>query len=285
MESPLVSVIIPTYNRAEFLGFAISSILDQTYKNLQVIIVDDGSTDDTENVIKNFQNQEIVYIKQEHKGAPSARNIGIANSKGEYIAFLDSDDMWMPAYIEKQLEVFEKSKLNPGVVYCGIEYIDETGRQIREKRLPAYRGDLFLYLLGARRNVVIGAISTVLIKRKCFEECGLFDNNLPSRQDLDLLIRMSRKFTFDYVYEVLVKRRVHNKRISSNIDALIKGRELLFEKIYDELKKHRRILAKYYYHTAVLYLKKGNKIKHREYIVKSLKAFPLVCAVKALLKH
>ncbi len=178
------------------------------------------------------------------------------------------------------MDVFKNSKVNPGVVYCGIEYMDENGKKIREERLPAYRGNIFLYLLGARRNVVLGAGSTALIKRVCFEECGLFDENLSYRLDLDSLIRISRKFTFDYVPESLVKIRIHKKRMSSNIDSIIKGRELLFEKIYNDLKQHRRILAKYYYQTGILHLQRGDKYKGREYMIKSIKAFPLICAIK-----
>ncbi|MBU1630956.1 MAG: glycosyltransferase, partial [Candidatus Omnitrophica bacterium] len=249
MKNPLVSVIIPTYNRALTLQATIQSVLRQTYKEFEIIVIDDDSRDDTEQIINNFNDKKIIYIRQDHKGASFARNKGIENAKGEYIAFLDSDDIWLSTKIEKQLAVFKNSKFNPGVVYCGIGYIDENSEEIREEKLPAYKGNIFLYLLGARRNVVLGAGSTVLVKRECFKECGLLDENLPYRIDLELLIRISRKFTFDYVSEPLAKIRIHNKRMSSNIDSIIKGRDMLFEKIHNDLKKHRRVLAKYYYQT------------------------------------
>ena len=160
MKNPLVSVIIPTYNRKHLLKEALGSVFSQTYKNLQVIVVDDGSTDNTQDIISDFKDKRITYIKQGHRGASSARNKGIENAKGEYTAFLDSDDRWLPTKIEKQMDVFKNSKVNPGVVYCGIEYMDENGKKIRGERLPAYRGNIFLHLLGARRNVVLGAGST-----------------------------------------------------------------------------------------------------------------------------
>ena len=282
MKNPLVSVIIPTYNRALTLQATIQSVLRQTYKEFEIIVIDDGSMDDTEQIINNFNDKKIIYIRQDHKGASFARNKGIGNAKGEYIAFLDSDDIWLSTKIEKQLAVFKNSKFNPGVVYCGIGYIDESSEEIREEKLSAYKGNIFLYLLGARRNVVLGAGSTVLVKRECFKECGLLDENLPYRIDLELLIRISRKFTFDYVSQPLAKIRIHNKRMSSNIDSIIKGREILFEKIHNDLKKHRRVLAKYYYQTGVLYLKKGDTNKHREYILKSIRAFPLIRTIRAL---
>jgi len=285
MKNPLVSVIIPTYNRASILNETIRGVLQQTYRELEIIVVDDGSTDNTNQLIEKIDDKRIFYLYKENRGLASARNAGIKKAKGEYIAFLDSDDIWLPAKIEKQMEVFKNSRFNPGVVYCGIGYIGENAEEIRKEKLPVYRGNILLYLLGARRNVVLGAGSTILVKRECFEKCGLLDENLPYRIDLELLIRIAKKFTFDYTPEPLAKIRIHNKRMSSNIDNIIKGREVLFEKIYNDLKKHRRILAKYYYQTGVLYLKKGDKIKHREYIIKSIKSFPLICAVKALWKH
>ncbi len=285
MENPLVSVVIPTYNRASILKKTIHSVLQQTYKKLEIIIVDDGSTDNTSQIVKDFNFKQIVYMRKEHAGASSARNEGIRNSKGKYISFLDSDDIWMPEKIEAQLNVFKNSRFNPGVIYCGIGYIDDDGKKIREEKLPAYKGDIFLYLLGARRNVVLGAGSTVLIKRECFEECGLFDEILPSRQDLDLLIRIAKKFTFDYVPKSLVKIRIHNERISSNMENIIKGRKLLFRKTYNDLKKHKRILAKYYYQMGVLYFQNRNEMEGKKYMIKSIKTFPLICAIKKLWKY
>ena len=283
MENPLVSVVIPTHNRALILQEAIQSVLNQTYSKLEIIVIDDGSTDDTQSIINNFEDERIVYIQQDHKGLPSARNKGIENAKGEYIAFLDSDDIWVPKKIEKQLKIFDNSKLNPGVVYCGVEYIDENGRKTKKEKLPAYRGNIFLELLGARRNVVLGAGSTILVKKGCFEECGLLDENLPYRVDLEFLIRTSKKFAFDYVGEALVKIRLHEKRMSFDADTVIKGRELLFKKIYNDLKQHKKILAKYYYQTGMLYIQKGSKHKGREYMLKSIKTFPLMRALKELL--
>jgi len=285
MENSLVSVVIPTYNRAKVLKETISSALRQTYDNFEIIVIDDGSADNTESVVKNFEDKRVTYIKQSHKNAPTAKNKGILVSKGDYIAFLDSDDVWLPEKIEKQMKVFRNNKLNPSVVYCGIGYINEDGAEIKGIKLPAYRGNIFLKLLGTRRNVVLGAGSTVLIKRECFERCGLFDENLSYRIDLDLLIRISKVFAFDYVPEVLAKIRMHEKRMSSNVDNILKGRELLFKKIYNDIKKHRKILAKYYYQTAVLYFRKKDGAKGREYVMKSIRAFPLFRAIKAFWKH
>jgi hypothetical protein len=132
---------------------------------------------------------------------------------------------------------------------------------------------------------VLGAGSTVLIKRECLERCGLFDEDLSYRIDLDLLIRISKVFAFDYVPEVLAKIRMHEKRMSSDIDSIIKGREVLFKKIYNDIKKHRRTLAKYYYQTAILYFRKKDEAKGKDYLMKSVRAFPLFRVIKAFWEH
>ncbi|GAH83893.1 unnamed protein product, partial [marine sediment metagenome] len=127
MDNITVSVIIPTYNRADMVGRAIQSVINQTYQDFEIIIIDDASTDNTREVAREFQEREkrIKYFKHEiNKGGGAARNTGIKNSKGEYIAFLDSDDEWYPEKLEKQIEIFNKNDENLGVVYSGVFYID-----------------------------------------------------------------------------------------------------------------------------------------------------------------
>ena len=280
-EEPLISVIVPTYNRAHFLKEAIESVLAQTYKNLEIIIVDDGSTDNTSKLVEKFTDKRIIYLYQDNKGVSSARNKGILKTKGEYISFLDSDDIWLPQKLQKQLEVFKTSRFNPGVVYTGIQYMDNNGSLKKQKKLSKYRGDIFNKLL--RKNIA-GIGSTMLVKKECFDKCGLFDENLPSREDLDILIRISTCFEVDYVPEFLTLERIHGKRITSNIDKTIKGRELLFKKIYPHLKKHRILLAKYLYGTGELYLKNANMKQGRAYIVNSLKTFPLMRSIVKIIR-
>ncbi len=183
--------------------------------------------------------------------------------------------------IEKQLKIFNISRFNPGLVYTGIQYIDYNGTPKKQKKLPKYRGNIFKQLL--RKNIA-GISSTMLVKKECFQECGLFDENLPSRVDLDMLIRISQYFAVDYVPEVLALERIHPNRITAEVEKLIKGRELLFEKIYPHLEKHRILLAKYLYGTGELYLKKGNQKKGREYIIRSLKTFPLLRSMIKLIR-
>jgi len=271
-ETPLVSIIIPAYNRAGFLKEAIKSVLAQTYKNIEVIVVDDGSTDNTPKLVKQFTDKRIIYLRQENKGASSARNKGIESARGNYIAFLDSDDIWLPQKIEKQLEIFNISRCNPGLVYTGIQYMDYDGNLKKQKKIIRFRGDILKRLL--RKNIP-GVGSTMLIKKECFEKCGLFDERLPSRTDLDMVIRISEHFTVDYVPEILALERIHEGRITADIEKKIKGREILFGKIEPHLKKHRVLLAKYLHETGKLYFENGDMDKVREYLNRSFRVFPL----------
>jgi len=280
-ENPKVSVIIPTYNRAHLVGRAIQSVLNQTYQDFEIIVVDDGSADNTKEVIKKFQEQDkrVKYIRHEkNRGGSAARNTGIKASRGEYIAFLDSDDKWVPGKLEKQLKKINDSELKPGAVYTGLKYVDIQRRNIRVKK-PKYRGNIFQTLLVMN---VVGTASSVLVKKECLNIVGLFDESLPSRQDLDMWIRISKKFNFDFILEPLTFVTEHEDRITENLEAKVKGYEILLEKIYDELKEDRSELAKYYYDLGIIYLKLGHLKFCRKYLMKAVINYPLIKAMIVL---
>ena len=125
--NPRVSVILPTYNRAQLIAQAIQSVLDQTYQDFELIIVDDGSKDETEEVVNSFDDERIRYARhEENKGANAARNTGIAMARGEYIAFQDSDDKWLPEKLERQMRIFLITSTDIGVVYTGCWRVEGT---------------------------------------------------------------------------------------------------------------------------------------------------------------
>ena len=179
---PKVSVIIPTYNRAHLIGRSIQSVLNQTYQDFEIIIVDDGSTDDTEDVIRNFNDSRIIYIRhKENKGPSAARNTGIKASKGEFIAFQDSDDEWFPEKLDKQIEAFE---MNPGfgIIYTDMLRIDKEGA-IKYWHSPTVsHGQIINPNTMDYQVMGLGIIST-LIKRECFNKVGYFDENYPRLED------------------------------------------------------------------------------------------------------
>lgn len=234
-KKPTVSVIIPTYNRAHLLPRAIKSVLNQTFQDFEVIVVDDGSMDNTEEVVKKFQKQDkrVRYIKHEgNKGGSAARNSGIKNAKGKYIAFLDSDDEWLPTKLEKQIELFRKRCNSVGAVYC-LQYImdDSIGRIKLDKIYDsARRGNVYRQALSGFYGGV-GSPRTMLLG-ECFQKSGMFDESLPSFQDVDLGIRVAEHYNFELIDEPLVICHVgHGKpRISNAFNAKMRGLELFFKK-------------------------------------------------------
>jgi len=224
---PKVSVIIPTYNRASLLKQAIQSVLNQTYQNFEIIVIDDASTDNTKKTIQSFDSKKITYICHEkNKGGSAARNTGIKLAKGEYMAFLDSDDEWLPKKLFKQLELFAKSSQGVGVVYTGFTKIDNI-KNISKSVMPKKHGRIYHLLL--LKNYV-GTTSTPLLKRECIEKVGLFDENLPSAQDWDMWIRISKYFNFKYIPKPLVKYNIHQLTISKNYKSVIKGTKIIIKK-------------------------------------------------------
>ena len=195
----LVSVIIPTYNRCSLLKQALHSVLSQTYRNLEVMVVDDGSTDETSSFIQGINDERVTYLKnQRKKGANGARNTGIEAATGKYLAFLDDDDQWLPAKVEKQLNAFNDAMI--GLVYTEKKLIEAPYGTEVVIDCPA-RGDLTEEILVSN---LIGTTSSVMLKRELLEETGYFDENLPALQDYDLWIRLCEVCRVNYVAEPLI---------------------------------------------------------------------------------
>lgn len=262
---PIVSVVIPTFNRASTIGASIESVLTQDYPNLEIIVVDDGSKDDTERIMEPYVARGVRYFRQENRGAPAARNAGVERATGELIAFLDSDDAWAPTKISAQVRCMSESLPDTALVYTSMKKVDQHGRLLGYKRATK-RGSIYLDLL---RDNVVGSTSTALVKASVVREIGGFDTALRSRQDLDLWLRIARKYPIDFVDEPLVIYSVHTDRISSNMDSKIQGTERVLEKYYDDIRMHPTILSEHYYLLGWLYRKKGNREKSRDYFRKS----------------
>ena len=271
--NPIVSVIIPTYNRAHLVGRAIKSVLNQTYQDFELIIVDDGSTDNTDKIIKEFQEHDkrIKYIRHEkNKGGSAARNSGIKISRGEYIAFLDSDDEWLPRKMEKQEIKFQNALDNVGVIYSGFSCISESSGKIIAKITPTLRGNVYTNLL---EGCILGS-PTPLIKKICFRKAGFFDETLPSCQDWDMWIRLSKYYTFDFVPDILAKHHIHGSQISVNLNAKIVAREKLVEKYWVDLSRKSKILSILLKRLGILCCLNGDSREGRRYFLSSIKRKP-----------
>ncbi len=210
-----VSVIIPTYNRAHLIERSVKSVLNQTYKNLEVIVVDDGSKDNTEEIIKSINDDRIIYYKQENGGAAKARNTGVNLATADYIAFHDSDDCWREDKLEKQMKYFLE---NPyfGMVYCDYKMhrLDGSTYCVPSdfSMIGELEGDMFLTILV---NNAIGT-PTMVLKKEIFEEVSGFDNSLHCLEDWDFALKVAEYYYIGYVREPLVDAYQQEGSVSSN---------------------------------------------------------------------
>jgi glycosyltransferase involved in cell wall biosynthesis len=212
VDKPLVSVVIATYNMADFLPLAIQSVIAQTYQNIEVLIVDDGSTDGSADAVAPFlADPRVRYQKQGNGGQAVAKNRGIRESKGDYVAFLDADDLWTPDKLEAQIPLFSASEA-VGIVYSAFAYIDERGNQLPRVSGRLYRGCVCGPLLIS--NFV--GFGTSVVKRDCFERLGLFKESLQMGIDYDLWLRFSTRYEFDYVSRPLLYYREWPGQMSRN---------------------------------------------------------------------
>ncbi len=209
---PEVSVVIPTWNSAKFIGEALQSVFNQTFKDYEVIVVDDGSTDSTKQVIDGYES-EIKYIFQKQGGPASARNRGIRESLGQYVAFLDADDVWLPSKLESQVRMFRQCP-KMAMVFTENFVFNASGlcQNSLGKRRKLMKGDvaknIFLY-----SGVVT---STVMVRSEVFNEVGLFEEELQLAEDDNMWIRIAANFEVGLIDEPLIRYRVHPQKISSD---------------------------------------------------------------------
>ena len=196
---PKVTVIIPVFNGAAFVQRAVRSVLEQTFQDFEIIIVNDGSNDNTEEVVRAIADRRIRYVFQPNQGPNAARNNGIRMAQGEYLAFLDADDWWLPAKLQAQLERL-KERPEAGLVYCSTLWVKPAGEIILNEAL--IEGNVFPTLLFG--NAVSGSASSVMVLRRVFDKVGLFDENFRRMEDWEMWLRIGAVFPFAAVRQPLV---------------------------------------------------------------------------------
>ena len=273
------SVILPCYNGARWIDKAIRSILSQTYKNFELVIVDDGSTDNSKKIISKYlYDPRIRYISQKNKGFSAALNKGIKESSGYLIGFIGQDDLWVPNKLELQEKFFVKHE-TIDLVHSNYHLVDQEGQitRIVRKKVPDFssRKEVieWLFLI---TNI---AFETVLVKRKCFEEVGLFDERMVGYSDHDMWLRVAGCFNIDYMDLFLVKKREHTLQLSKvRRENMIKDEFLLTKKNVDRypfLKKFElRKIAPLYYEWGLEMLQKGNNKAARLKLLKAIRCNP-----------
>ncbi len=232
----MVSVIIPTYNRADTIKRSIESVLSQSYQDFEIIIIDDGSTDDTYRVVKEIRDTRICYIKGDKRmGANAARNIGVQRAKGEFIAFQDSDDIWRKDKLEKQMEVFAE-KDDVSVVYSRYQrhYVNGETALVPNKSYSKEALQEKLMFTLAKLNVI--GTPTMIVRKKCFSEHGKFDLELQRFQDWDVNIKFIQHYKYGFIDEVLVDAYVLSDGITNsvisefdNVLFIVKKHQIFFE--------------------------------------------------------
>ena len=227
---PTISVIIPTYNRAHMIDRAIRSVLSQTFRDFELIVVDDGSEDDTDDVIRRIDDARVRSIRHEvNKGAQAARNTGIDAVRGEYISFLDSDDEWRPDKLQRQMEIFNTNPhhlANLGVVLTGSQHVQlETNARSRPITYECY-GDLYPEVFLRKVQGQMPA----LVRKDVFKQAGYYDERLPAAQDWDMLVRLAEICQFDVVREPVYVRYHHRGDHVRTTGNAIKAYRMLFDK-------------------------------------------------------
>lgn len=256
MVAGLVSVIVPIFNRQELVGPALDSILEQTYRPLEIIAVDDGSTDDTQEILERYANRyqdHLTVLRQPNSGPAVARNRALRHARGEFIAFLDSDDVWLPSKLELQLP-----RLTPevGLVYSALQEVDADGRVLATVHCDQeMRGDVYRHLLV--RNRMTGG--TVVVKRSALETVGVFDESLRAAENWDLWIRISKDFAVDFVDQPLLQYQKHDDRLSLDRPRMQAAAEAVLAKHFPQppaagdplLDNYNRAYANIYYRRGV----------------------------------
>jgi glycosyltransferase involved in cell wall biosynthesis len=247
---PTVSVIIPTYNRAPFVEEAIRSVLAQDFKDFELVVVDDGSTDGTRQTLKRYADS-LSVLHQENRGVSSARNTGIKHSQGAYIAFLDSDDLWLPGKLSTQVAFFEE---HSQALICQTEEIWlRKGVRVNPRKVhKKYSGEIFEHCLSLCRV----SPSSAMIRRTLFDEVGLFDEDLPACEDYDLWLRVACRHPIYLIDEpLIIKRGGHPDQLSRQFEGIDRFRIRALTKILES--NH---LTPHHYHLALKELKRKCRI-------------------------
>lgn len=232
-EMVIVSVVMPTFNRAEFLGEAVSSVLTQTFRELELLIVDDGSTDSTPELVSALRDSRIRYVRQEHRGVSAALNTGWRAAHGELIGRLDSDDRWLPELLATLVPPLH-ADANIALAYGRAQWMDPQGRL-----LPNVMGTNEKFPGQTLKSLLYGDFVTpmaVVIKKTCLETVGGYDESLSANEDWDLWIRLAEKYRFAYADRVLAHYRVHSQNLTHSRSE--KNARVIQDRI--------RVLEKYY---------------------------------------
>ena len=272
-----ISVIIPTYNRSLTVGKAIESVLQQTYRDFEIYVIDDGSTDNTWDALAPYR-EYVFYEYKENGGIASARNRGLELAKGDYIAFLDSDDFWKPEKLQRQLECFSKHP-EYGLVAtrCITNRVDNDFNSISIRKIRRSGKSGWVYPALFCRNFL--RTSSVMVKKECFQDVGKFDEAFPRCEEIDMWLRLSKKYPVGFINDTLT---VYTRRPKETRHNKVEGRKFwlqVLEKNYDpELiprSMYKKRLGRIYNHIAESALEDGNREEGKQALDSAFALSPL----------
>jgi glycosyltransferase involved in cell wall biosynthesis len=270
---PLVSVIIPTLDRPEFLQAALRSVLRQTIADFEVLVIDDGSATDLLPFLNALDDGRIRYFRHEStRGEAAARNTGLLNARGAYLAFLDDDDQWLPDKLSRQLELFRQTSDRVGWVYGGYVMVRAEDGQVLSYRLPTERGDLSRELL--QRNLPGNIPSTTMLKRECIERVGLFDEDIAYGVDHDLGIRIAQEYHFDFVPDVVARYAVHERQMSRDAFCVARGHADLLQKYGERYRRDRPAQGRIHFNLGRQMCLRGQAAKGRRAFLEAIRRHP-----------
>jgi len=284
-KNPLISVIIPTRNRFKLLKRSINSVLNQSYKNIEVIVIDDASTDKTLGILKSIKDKRVQLIRlKKHQGAAKARNVGLKKAKGELIAFNDDDDFWHEKKLEKQVKILTQAGSKVGVVYTRmrrikdkeIKYFPEEVVGEERKREGEIQKELYL------ENFV--GLPTAVVKKKCFEKAGLFDKDFPCYEDWELFLRISKHFHFKYLPQTLVEAPILPTGLTSKRKVVLKASEIIFQKHKKNIMRDKEMLAAWQFRLGDLYYHQEKMTKARNLLRQAFNNQPSFKYFRAIVK-
>lgn len=247
---PKVSVIIPAYNAMDYLPESVESVLRQTFTDLEVLIINDGSSDEIVQWAAQITDPRVKLFSQKNQGVSEARNTGIAHAQGKYLAFLDADDLWEPTKLEKQVQCLEN---NPavGLVDTWVVLANEQGIPTNKVWISKAEGDVWKQIV---EESLLTCGSTPMIRRCCFETVGVFDRDLCIAEDWDMWIRIASRYSFAVVKEPLVRYRQHSNNTSKNCQVMLPNFRTVIEKTFQSVPSELLHLKNRAYGRANLYI-------------------------------
>lgn len=279
----MISVIIPTYNKAQYIRECVDSVLFQTVRDIEIIVVDDGSTDNTKEMLAAYE-RKIRYIYQENRERAAARNNGILHAKGEYVAFLDSDDTWLPRHLELCLETLNKASLDTGLCYSLYYLVDKQGREFSKFKEKPFKGEVLRDMVSKFSSGGCNS-SSCLIKKEIFAQAGYFNENKElsfSGEDWEMWVRIAAITRFAATGAYTVKVRSYKTNMLLDVEKQAKSMTKALDVVYQnpgilpkirELK--RRAYSSLYVIIAMNYYAAGQMAASRRYLKSAFLNFPL----------